>query len=306
MKYLIPGGSGLIGKRISSILLDEGKEVTVLTRGEGGKREGIEFLNWNPGNPDIKSLSDAISTSDFIINLSGERIEPVRRNVSEYKILVKSSRINATNAIVRAIEKSGKKPRRLVNASAVGIYGNRGEEKLNEKSPPGKGFLAEVCTEWEEAANKASEQGVNVCVLRTGVVISSESTLIRTMARQIMRGMSARLGDGTQWTPWIHIDDIAGLFIAAANGNVNGPINAVSPEQSRNRDLSIALARALGRNRGIAAPKFILKLVLGPLAEELAFSSQMVVPEMAETLHYKFRYPNLSSAFQDIAPKLLK
>ncbi len=306
MSFLIAGGTGLIGSALIDILNASGGDVVVLTRGSTMEKDGIAYIHWDPERPDTETLSDSISESDYVINLSGAPITPSRMSKAEKDAIMKS-RIDATNAIVKAIGESGSKPRALVNGSAIGFYGNRNDEELTENSPPGNGFLSEVCRAWEGAAFRAKEYGVKVYAIRTGVVLSADGGSLPIMAKQAMRGISATMGSGSQWMSWIHIRDIARLMISfAKSGAPSSAANGVSPNPVRNSEFAETLVSSLGRKNGIKIPKFALKLALGDLAEEMLLSSQRALPAKAQEIGFSFEYPQLKGALEEISPKLLR
>ena len=306
MSFLIAGGTGLIGSALIDMLNASGDNAIILTRGATMERDGVAYIHWDPEKPDMETLSDSISGSDYVVNLSGTPITPTRMGKAEKEAIMKS-RVDATHAIVEAIGESGSKPKALVNGSAIGFYGNRGDQEIAEESQPGNGFLSDVCKAWEEEAFRAAEYGVKVYTIRTGMVLSADGGSLPVMAKQAMRGLGAVMGDGSQWVSWIHIKDIASMMISfAKSGAASCAANGVSPNPVRNSEFADILASSLGRKKGIKIPKFALRLAMGDLADELLLSSQRALPAKAQEIGFKFEYPQLKDALEEISPKLLR
>ncbi|MEM3841109.1 MAG: TIGR01777 family oxidoreductase [Candidatus Micrarchaeaceae archaeon] len=305
MHFLIAGGTGLIGSRIVELLELHGDSIVVLTRGQPGERDGTVYMHWDPYSQVQEAVVEAVASSDCVINLSGEPITPSRMGAAKKKMILES-RIASTKAIVSAIEASPTKPKSFINGSAVGFYGDRGEEELTEMSGPGSGFLSEVCKAWEDEAYKASED-VPTYTVRTGMVLSEKGGSIPVMARQVLRGFSVKAGSGKQWMPWIHIDDIAGLIITIAKGAAKpGPFNGVAPNSIRNSEFAERLQSALGKNKCISIPAPILNLALGEAARMLLFQSQHAIPARALEIGYKYSFPEIGPALEDVSQKLMR
>ena len=294
MKVLVSGASGLIGKAVTSELNRAGHEIVTLSR-----NPTAGAIEWQPekGPAPVK----AVEGSRVIIHLAGEPIAE-RRWTEGVKKKIRDSRVIGTRNLVRGIEAATNRPALLVCASAVGYYGNRGDELLDEASKPGHGFLSDVCVEWEREAKRAEEFGVRVVHLRSGVVLSTEGGAIAKMLPPFRLGIGGRLGDGTQWFPWIHVADVAGMVIhAIENSSVRGPVNAVAPQIVTNAQFTTELASVLNRIAILPAPEFALKLVFGEMAEAL-LSSQRVSPKAAVESGYAFRFPELAGALKDLLP----
>jgi len=294
---LLSGGTGLIGGRVCSDLLERGTAVRVLTRNVGSvesRSDGsLSAIRWNGSELPVGSLSDCSA----IVHLAGEpvfggRLTPKRR------ILIRDSRVASTRAMVEAIaqQPTDRRPAVLVCASAVGYYGDRGDEELTEDSPPGRGFLADVCREWEEVAVTAEAHGVRVVRLRIGIVLSADGGALSQMALPFRFGFGGRIGSGRQWFPWIHIDDIAALIGRALDDEgYTGAVNATAPNPVRNNELTRTLGRVLNRPTLLPVPAAVLQLALGELAGEL-LGSRRVVPAVALARHFEFRYPEIEAA----------
>jgi uncharacterized protein (TIGR01777 family) len=193
-------------------------------------------------------------------------------------------------------------PRVLVSASAVGYYGSRGDEVLDESAPPGNDFLAYVCVAWEREAQRAAELGIRVVCLRTGVVLGPDGGALKKLLTPFKLGVGGPLGNGRQWMPWIHVDDLAALYIhAAAGSQISGPLNGVAPNPVTNREFTKALATAVNRPAKLPVPYFALRMALGEFAKVL-FDSQRAVPQAALASGFQFRYPQLGPALATIIP----
>jgi uncharacterized protein (TIGR01777 family) len=294
---LLSGGTGLIGGRVCSDLLGGGDAVRVLTRNpdsvESRADGSLSAVRWNARELPAATLSQC----DAVVHLAGEpvfggRLTPKRR------IAIRDSRVASTRAIVDAIARqpADQRPATLVCASAVGFYGDRGDEELTEDSPPGRGFLADVCREWEESAVAAEAHGVRVVRLRIGIVLAKSGGALPQMSLPFRLGLGGRIGSGRQWFPWIHIDDIAALIgRALEDGELAGAVNATAPNPVRNEELTRELGRALHRPTLVPVPAFALQLALGELAGEL-LGSRRVLPAAALSRGFSFRYPNLEDA----------
>ena len=292
---LLTGATGLVGRRLVGALQREGFAVRALSRRSGslGLPVGVEVLEWNG-----RSIGrEALFRTRAIVHLSGEpvfggRLSPQRKR------RIRDSRIESTRAIVAGIADlpENDRPEVLVCASAVGYYGTRGDEELPESAAPGDGFLAEVCVDWEEAAAGAEAAGVRTVSARIGIVLAREGGALAGLRRPFSLGLGGRLGDGRQWFPWIHADDLVELLVAAiADERYRGAVNAVAPGVVTNADLTLALGRALGRPTFMNVPAFALRLALGELSEEL-LGSRRATPAAALERGFEFAYPALEEA----------
>jgi uncharacterized protein (TIGR01777 family) len=251
-----------------------------------------EWRIWNEV-PDFTGVS-------AIINLAGEPIN--QRWTADAKRRFYESRIGATGRIVRGLSMLGRteRPHVLVNASAIGIYGDRDDEILEEGSPTGTGYLAELCQAWEDAADGVGRLGLRVLKWRTGVVLGKDGEAFRKMLVPFRLGLGGRLGSGAQWMPWIHVADwVGGLLHALDLGSIAGPVNATAPEPVRNDEFTAALAKVLNRPAALAVPEFALKWMMGDFASAL-LGSQRVVPRLLLESGYHFRFPTLESALEDL------
>jgi hypothetical protein len=298
MKILITGGTGFIGTSLIKELRDFGHEVTITTRRKISDVGALHAtpLQWTP--PDLIP-SDIISTIDAVINLAGEPIAPKRWS-EERKKRILSSRIDTTRALVESIEQSDKKPKVLISASAIGYYGPRDDEFVNEDAAPSSDYLAGVCLQWESEAQKAEALGLRVVRVRIGGVLGKGGGLLAQMEGPFNAFAGGPLGSGKQWFSWIHLDDLVGIFkYALENDAVSGPVNGTAPNPVTNRQFSKALGRALHRPAVVTIPAFAVKLALGELAG-LLLTGQRVMPEKALEAGYKFKYTNIDEALKEI------
>jgi uncharacterized protein (TIGR01777 family) len=300
MKAVLAGGTGYIGKVLARALAGAGHEVLVLTRREPaearGLPEGVRAARWDPRRPDAGWASE-LRGAGAVINLAGVNVgglwTPGRRRA------ILDSRLSATGALVEAMAAlpAGERPAALINASGVDYYGERGDEALDEGSPPGdSALLARVCGSWEAAARRAEPLGVRVVLMRTGLVLSPDSLSLRLMALPFRLFAGGPHGSGRQWVSWIHLADVVGLYLLAAReGTVVGPMNVVAPEPVRNAELAAEIGRALHRPSWLRAPALLLRLVLRRQAEVLLVGHR-VEPKVALAHGYQYRYPSLAKA----------
>jgi uncharacterized protein (TIGR01777 family) len=236
--------------------------------------------------------------AEAVVNLAGASIADGRWT-PERKQLLRSSRVDTTRALVQALSKMAARPRVLVSASAIGYYGDRGDEVLNEQSAPGHDFLSELAKDWEAEAVKAEALGVRVVCARFGVVLARQGGALPKIVRPFQFGVGGKLGSGEQWMGWLALDDaVAILRFALENGTVRGPLNAVSPQPVRNADFTKCLAKVLHRPALFPAPAFALRLALGEMGPALLLSSQRVVPAYLDKLGYKYSHPELESTLR--------
>ena len=234
-----------------------------------------------------------------MVHLAGESV--VGRWTKAKKARIRDSRVLGTRTLAEAVTGMESKPRVLVAASAIGFYGDRGDEVLNEESPPGTGFLAEVCREWESASDPVERAGVRVVQIRTGVVLSKHGGALGQMLLPFRLGLGGRLGSGQQWLSWIHVDDFVGAVQhVLGSETARGPVNLVGPNPVRNAEFTTALGKALSRPTVLSAPAFALRLALGEMADETLLASQRVRPGRLLASGYEFRFRELGGAFANI------
>ncbi len=291
MRVTIIGATGLIGRRVAAALVERGDEVVALVRG-GANVAGARVVVWDGKGPVPDGALDGCRA---VINLAGSPIG--RRWNDEVKREIVASRVDLTARVVEALGRSGSTV--LVNASAVGYYGNR-EEEVDESAAPGRGFLADVCQRWEAAARRAEAHGARVVMLRTSVVLSTDGGALPQMLTPAKLGLGGPIAGGRQWFPWVHIDDAAGIVLRAVDdATISGPVNVVSPGILRQGEFAKALGHALHRPALTPAPGFAIKLMLGEGAQ-IVTQGQHAVPRAALAAGYDFRFANAADALADL------
>ncbi len=290
------GSSGLVGRAVSRLLERQGHRVARLVR--TSPPQGPGFVYWNPAAGEIDRSS--LQGFDAVVHLAGENVGSGRWTAQK-KRLIRESRVEGTRLLSRALAALDRPPRVMACASAIGFYGDRGEEILTERSGPGRGFLPEVCAAWEEAALPARDAGVRVVHLRLGIVLSREGGPLARLLPPFRLGLGGVIGSGRQYISWIAIDDVARVFShALENENLAGPINAVAPGAVTNRELTRTLGRALGRPVLLPLPGFVVRAVFGEMGEALLLSSARVVPARLGKVGFEFRYPTIDSALDHL------
>jgi uncharacterized protein (TIGR01777 family) len=295
MRVLVTGSTGLIGRALCAALLERGDEAMGLTRQAGvDLPRGVAPV---VGDPAVTGpWLEALGRADAVVHLAGEPVAGGRWT-AERKGRITASRLDSTRLVAGAIAAGG--PRVLVQGSAVGFYGDRGEERLDEASAPGRGFLADLSVRWEEAAAPAASRA-RVVLVRTGIVLARQGGALPQLARPFKLFAGGPLGDGMAWQPWIHLADQVGLLLLALDDpRASGPLNAVAPGSVQQAELARTLARVLHRPNLFPVPGVALRLAVGEMAEVL-LASQRVVPARAEALGYRFRFPSLGPALEDL------
>ena len=296
MKILVTGSSGLVGTAMGSALARAGHTVCRLVRPQtpGGDRAKEGFaVAWNPATGE---LGGAGVGADAVVNLAGASIAGGRWT-TERKALLRTSRIDTTRALVGALAKMNARPNVLVSASAIGIYGDRGDEMLTEESKPGTGFLADLAKEWEAEALKAEALGIRVVLARFGIILAREGGALAKMLTPFKLGVGGRLGSGKQWMSWVTLEDVVAILrFAIESATVRGAINIVSPQPLQNAEFTRVLAKAVHRPALFPAPAFALRLALAEMADALLLSSQRVASHALENLGYRFLHADLTSA----------
>lgn len=286
MKIVIAGGTGFLGEPLVRRLAARGDDVTVLTRNPA-KVEVGRGVQWDGRTQG--AWAEDVAAADVVINLAGENISEGRWTAERKRRLI-DSRLHATNAIVAA------RPRTLINASAVGIYGDRGDETLDESSPRGSGFLADLVEQWEAAA-RAAESFARLVIIRFGVVLAPDGGALKKLLLPFRLGVGGPIGSGKQWMSWIDREDALRLVEwAISTPGARGVYNATAPEPLRNRDFSNVLARALRRPAIFPTPPFALRVLLGEMADEALLASQRAVPRHALDDGFTFERPTLVNA----------
>jgi uncharacterized protein (TIGR01777 family) len=290
-RVLVTGGTGFVGHRLQGALVASGHTIEVVTRTPERHRSassGVSFVPWLP----------ELGREQAIVHLAGEPLFARRWNAA-VKAELRASRVDSTRRLVEAMRSAATRPEVFVCASAVGFYGDRGDEVLGESSAPGDGFLAEVCRAWEAEALRAEELGVRVVRLRIGVVLGSDGGALARMLLPFRLGLGGPIGSGKQWFSWIHRGDLAALIVRAVDDPaLSGAYNAVAPQAVTNRDFARALGRALHRPAFLPAPALALRLALGEVTDVL-LESQRCVPQAALAAGFAFRFPELGAALAD-------
>jgi len=295
MKIIVSGASGFIGGALVAHLRQRGFHVTSLVRRSPSNPE-IE-QGWNPAGGELDA--EVLFGADAIINLNGRSISQGRWT-AKVKVELRSSRLDATRTIVDAIDRTDSPPPVLINASATGFYGDRGDEVLDEASDSGTGFLADLSRDWEAAALEARSEATRVVLLRLGMVLGNGAALEK-MLPPFKLGLGGPMGSGRQWWPWISMDDVIGVVDhVLAHKDLTGPVNLVAPEAVTSRDFARTLGRHLGRPAVLPVPAFAVKLTLGEMADALLFSSTKARPMVLDDTGYRFKAPTLAKAFRII------
>ena len=297
MEITITGGTGFIGKRLIESLLPDGHSIRILGRSpKTGVTRDAEVFLWDALKGEIPG--ESLAGADAVIHLAGEPV--AQRWTPETKHRIRDTRVKGTRCLVEALSKMAKPPSVLVSASAIGLYGSRGDEILTEASKPATGFLPDICREWEAEAGRAEELGIRVVKLRIGVVLGLGGGALAQLLPPFKMLLGGQVGSGDQWMSWIHLDDVAGLIrFAIQTPSLTGPVNATTPNPVRNSQFTRVLARTLRRPALFTVPAKALTILFGEMAEIL-LDSQRVLPEAAERAGYKFSYPGLGPALKNL------
>ena len=300
-QIIITGATGSIGQRLVKELNAKGKKVIIFTRNTENARKKspntVKYVKWDYKNPE--EWKNQLNGVDTFIHLAGANLSSKRWN-EEFKKLAYDSRVLSTRNLVEAIKAAEKKPKAFICASAVGIYGDRYDEILDETSAPGNDFLANFCKDWEKEAKKVEELGVRRVSVRTGLVLVKDEGVLKKLLLPFQLFVGGPLGNGKQWIPWLHIDDIIGIYLHAIdNENVSGAFNAASPGIIQMKEFAKTFGNVLNRPSLLPVPKFALKLVVGELGEYAVMSQRTSVEKIIQS-GYKFQFENLEEALRDL------
>jgi uncharacterized protein len=293
-RVLVSGMSGPIGAALLPSLRANGASVVRLTRPDASGRTDGEKIPWDPTKP---ISPEAVSGFDAVIHLAGESI--VGRWTQAKKKAIRESRVVGTGNLARALAQAKDKPQVFVSSSAIGYYGDRGEEVLRESSAAGTGFLPDVCREWEEATRAAANAGIRTVQIRTGVVLSPKGGALGKMLTPFKMGVGGRIGDGRQWMSWIDVQDmVGGIHHILKTDLLQGPVNMVAPKPVTNAEFTRTLASVLSRPAIFPMPKFAVKLVFGEMGETVLLGSQRGEPAQLVSSGYPFRFRELRASLE--------
>lgn len=293
MKIVLTGASGMIGRPLVEKLMAQRHDLVVLGRSQP-KSDPVRFYRWDSEKDPVPV--EAIEGAGAVIHLAGEPVS--QRWNDEVKRRIRDSRVHGTRAIVEAIAKAAHKPSVLVSGSAVGYYGDRANETLDEHSAPGQGFIPQVSIDWEREALEAERYGVRTCLLRTGIVLHHSGGALQSMIPPFKMFVGGPIGDGKQWMSWIHRDDLVDMILWAMHtDSVQGPINGVAPEPCTGKEFAKCLGEALSRPAIFPVPAFVIRLLFGEMSQ-IMLSSQKILPRVPQDQGFEFRYPKLSGAMR--------
>jgi uncharacterized protein (TIGR01777 family) len=300
MKILMTGGTGFVGAQLTSRLIQDGNEVTILTRSPKRPEKGTGGISYLQGDPTQKGpWQETIKDYNAIINLAGASI--FSKWTEKHKKAIRESRVSTTQNIVEGIPSHPERKITLFSTSAVGYYGFHGDEELFEESPPGNDFLARIAVEWEREALKAKDKGARVVITRFGIVLGEKGGALSQMIPLFKKYIGGPIGSGKQWFSWIHIKDLAEAFaFLLKHPEISGPANVCSPSPVRNKDLAKALGKVLHRPSFMPAPGFMIKLVLGEFGSVI-LEGQRVIPRKLLENGFVFQYADIDKALQSIA-----
>ena len=296
MKTLVSGSSGLIGSALVPFLKSRGHEVRRLVRKRG--RLAPDEIAWDPAAGKVDAA--ALAGFDAVVHLSGENVASGRWTAKR-KAEIRASRVQSTQLLSETLAALGRPPRVLASASAIGFYGDRGPQPLEEDAAPGGGFLAELCREWEASTDAARASGIRVAHMRIGVVLSPSGGALGTVLPIFRLGLGGVVGDGTQYVSWIALDDVVGAIEHVLGAEeLQGPVNLVAPHPVTNREYTKTLAGVLSRPAFLPVPAIAARLLFGEMADELLLSSTRVVPHKLLASSYPFEFPELEAALRHL------
>ena len=296
MRILITGASGLIGTALQKSFEEKGYEMLLASRSEPKSERDIQW-NADAGFADEDLLR--LEGLDAVIHLAGESISALRWT-DEKKKAIRDSRVHGTRTMIEAFARLEKKPKVFISASAIGFYGDRGDEEMTETNSVGDTFLSEVSKEWESESRRAEDMGIRTVLLRNGIVLSKDGGALATMMTPFKLGVGGVVGSGKQWMSWVSLDDAVGIVnYALENENLRGAVNVVSPNPVTNEEFTKTLGEVLYRPTFLPLPEFAVNLVFGEMGDALLIDSTRVVPKRLLDSGFKFRYPEINSALEN-------
>ena len=300
MRVAVSGSTGLVGSEVVDSLSTEGHEVVRIVR--RASAAGERAVRWDPEKGEVDAAG--LEGLDAVVHLAGENVGSGRWTAAR-KSAIRDSRVKGTRLLCDTLARLARPPKTLVCASAIGIYGDRGEDVLTEESPAATGFLPGVCREWEAASGAAARKGIRVVALRIGMVLSPKGGALPRMLPLFRAGLGGVIGDGRQYVSWVALDDLPSILLHALQcGALSGPVNAVAPRPVTNREFTEALGKVLSRPTPLPVPAFALRLAVGrEMADALLLASARVIPRRLEETGYRFRFPELPAALRHLLGK---
>lgn len=292
----VTGASGLVGSHLVPYLEQQGHLIRRLVRRKVRDSDGE--IQWDPASGTIDA--EELNAVDAVVHLAGENIASGRWN-EKVKRAIHDSRVDGTRLLSQTLADLDSKPNVFVSASAIGYYGPRGDETMDESSPPGEGFLAEVCQAWEYETRPASEAGIRVVNLRIGVVLSPEGGALKSMLTPFKLGLGGIIGSGRQYISWVELDDLVRIIdFVLTNNSMAGPVNATAPHPATNREMTKTLGKVLGRPTIFPMPPFVARLAFGEMADEMLLTGAKILPKRLESAGFRFSFPELKEALQHL------
>lgn len=297
MRILITGATGLVGKALAASLREKGFDLLLASRSEPTTSE---WIKWDPEAGFADNDLQRLEGLDAAVHLAGETVSGLRWTEDKKKA-IRNSRVNGTRSMIETFAKFQKKPRAFITASAIGFYGDRGEEELTETSAAGDNFLSDVCREWEAESRRAEDLGIRTVLLRTGIVLSKNGGALAAMLLPFKMGVGGVVGSGEQWMSWISLDDMIGVIeFAIENENLRGAVNVTSPNPAKNAEFTRTLGEVLYRPTILPLPGFAVNLVFGEMGDALLLASSRVLPKRLLAAGYEFKYPDLKKAIEHV------
>lgn len=295
MRILITGASGLIGKALQASFKEKGHEMLLASRSEPRDDEHVQ---WSADSGFADEDLSRLEGLDAVIHLAGENISALRWT-DEKKKAIRDSRVHGTHSMIEAFGKLKSKPKVFISGSAVGFYGDRGNEEMTEANSAGKTFLADVSKEWEAESRRAEDLGIRTVLLRTGIVLSKDGGALATMLTPFKLGVGGVVGDGKQWMSWVSLDDVVAIInYALENENLRGAVNVASPNPVTNEEFTKTLGTVLYRPTFLPLPEFAIHMVFGEMGDALLLDSTRVIPKRLLDAGYEFKFTDLKSALE--------